>query len=104
MNLLELGADEKVSAVITMTGEEEDMYLFMATRGGMVKKTPLEQYKNIRKGGLNAVTLKENDELIEVRLTEGNDDVILVTKTVCPFAFRKATYVLWEEPHRVLSE
>ena len=90
MNLLELGPDEKVSAIITITGEEKDMYLFMATRQGMVKKTPLEQYNNIRKGGLNAVTLKEHDELIEVRLTEGNDDVILVTRNGMSIRFRES--------------
>lgn len=80
VNLVELDADEKVSAVIKLTGEEKDMYLFMATRGGMVKKTPLDQFENIRKGGLIAVNLKDNDELIEVRLTEGNDEVMLITK------------------------
>ncbi|AGC69712.1 DNA gyrase subunit A [Thermoclostridium stercorarium subsp. stercorarium DSM 8532] len=80
VNLLELEPGEKVSAVIPITGEEKDMFLFMATRQGMVKKTPLEQFENIRKGGLIAVTLKEGDELIEVRLTDGNDDVILITK------------------------
>ena len=90
VNLLELGPDEKVSAIITITGEEKDMYLFMATRQGMVKKTPLEQYNNIRKGGLNAVTLKEHDELIEVRLTEGNDDVILVTRNGMSIRFRES--------------
>lgn len=90
VNLLELDPDEKVSAVITITGEEKDMYLFMATRGGMVKKTPLEQYNNIRKGGLMAVTLKENDELIEVRLTDGNDDVILVTKNGMCIRFKES--------------
>ncbi|HEY8422176.1 MAG TPA: DNA gyrase subunit A [Thermoclostridium sp.] len=90
VNLLELGPDEKVSAVITITGEEKDMYLFMATRGGMVKKTPLEQYENIRKGGLMAVTLKENDELIEVRLTDGSDDVILVTKNGMAIRFHES--------------
>lgn len=90
VNLLELGPDEKVSAVITITGEEEDMYLFMATRNGMVKKTPLEQYNNIRKGGLIAVTLKENDELIEVRLTDGNDDVLLITKNGMAIRFQES--------------
>jgi len=90
VNLLELGPDEKVSAVITITGEEKDMYLFMATRSGMVKKTPLEQYENIRKGGLMAVTLKENDELIEVRLTDGNDDVILITKNGMSIRFQES--------------
>lgn len=80
VNLLELEPGETVSAIITITGEEEDMYLFMATRRGMVKKTSLSRYQNIRRGGLIAVTLIENDELIEVRLTEGDQDIMLITR------------------------
>lgn len=80
VNLLEVEPDEKISAVITITGKEENMYLFMATRQGMVKKTPLDQYENIRRSGLLAVSLKENDELIEVRLTDGSHDILLITK------------------------
>lgn len=80
VNLLEVDPDEKVSAVITITGKEENMYLFMATRQGMVKKTPLDQYEHIRRSGLLAVTLKENDELIEVRLTDGSHEILLITK------------------------
>ena len=89
VNLLELDSDEKINAVIPITGEEEKMYLFMATCGGMVKKTPLEQYEHIRKGGLLAVTLKENDELIEVRLTDGSHDIMLITKKGMSIRFRE---------------
>ncbi len=89
VNLLEMDADEKVNAVITLTGEEKGMYLFMATRGGMVKKTPLEQYLNIRKGGLLAVSLIDNDELIEVRLTDGSHDILLITKNGMSIRFRE---------------
>ncbi len=89
VNLLEMDADEKVNAVITLTGEEKGMYLFMATRGGMVKKTPLEQYVNIRKGGLLAVSLIDDDELIEVRLTDGSHDILLITKEGMSIRFRE---------------
>ena len=89
VNLLEMDADEKVNAVITLTGEEKGMYLFMATRGGMVKKTPLEQYVNIRKGGLLAVSLIDDDELIEVRLTDGSHDILLITKKGMSIRFRE---------------
>ncbi len=89
VNLLEMGADEKINAVITITGEEKDMYLFMATRGGMVKKTPLEQYENIRKGGLLAVSLIDDDELIEVRLTDGSHDILLITKKGMSIRFKE---------------
>lgn len=89
VNLLELDPDETINTVITTTGEEEDMYLFMATKGGMVKKTPLEQYEHIRKGGLLAVTLRENDELIEVRLTDGSHDILLITKNGMSIRFKE---------------
>lgn len=89
VNLLELDSDEKINTVITITGEEENMYLFMATRGGMVKKTPLDQYENIRRGGLLAVSLLENDELIEVRLTDGTHDILLITKNGMCIRFKE---------------
>lgn len=89
VNLLEMDADEKINAVITITGEEKNMYLFMATCGGMVKKTPLEQYENIRKGGLLAVSLIDDDELIEVRLTDGSHDILLITKNGMSIRFKE---------------
>jgi len=89
VNLLELDNDEKINTVITLTGEEKNMYLFMATRGGMVKKTPLEQYENIRKGGLQAVSLIEGDELIEARLTDGSHDILLITKNGMSIRFKE---------------
>lgn len=89
VNLLEMDPDEKINTVITITGEERNMYLFMATRGGMVKKTPLEQYDNIRKGGLQAVSLLENDELIEARLTDGTHDILLITKNGMCIRFKE---------------
>lgn len=80
VNLLELDNNEKVTAVIPITEYNDELYLIMATEKGIVKKTRLVEYTNIRRGGLAAVTLKENDELIEVRLTDGTNDIILVTK------------------------
>ena len=80
VNLLQLDSDEKVTAGIKIHGDEKDMYLVMATKQGMIKKTPLEQYENIRKGGIAAITLKEGDELIGTRLTDGSYDIILVTE------------------------
>ncbi len=80
VNLLQLDSDEKISATIKLHGDEKNMYLVMTTKSGMVKKTPLEQYDNIRKGGIAAITLKEDDELIGTRLTDGSYDIILVTR------------------------
>ncbi len=79
VNLLQLNGDEKVTTVIPIQEYKEGLYLVMATRNGLVKKTDLMEYDNIRKGGLAAVTLRENDELIDVKLTDGNQDVMLST-------------------------
>jgi len=80
VNLLELDPDEKVTTVIPIAEYKEGLYLIMATKHGTVKKTDLMEYDNIRKSGLIAITLKENDELIGVRLTDGTKDIILVTR------------------------
>ena len=80
VNLLELQADEKVTAVITLGGYDVGKYLFMTTKYGMVKKTPLLDFSNIRRSGLIAITLKEGDELIEVKATDGERDVMLVSQ------------------------
>ena len=79
VNLLQLDANEKVTTVIPIHEYKEGLYLVMATRNGLVKKTDLMEYDNIRKGGLAAVTLRENDELIDVKLTDGNQDIMLST-------------------------
>lgn len=90
VNLLELGGDEKVSAVIPIGECREGLYLIMATRNGLVKKTRLTEYDNIRRGGLLAVSLRENDELIDVRLTDGEKDIILVTREGMSIRFRES--------------
>lgn len=79
VNLLEIDQDETVTTVIPISEFNEGLYLTMATKSGLVKKTSLLEYKNIRRSGLAAVSLRENDELIEVKLTDGNSDIILVT-------------------------
>jgi DNA gyrase subunit A len=77
INLISLDPDEKVTAVIPVKDFEGDSYLFMATKYGMVKKTSLSEYANIRSNGLIGISLKEGDELIGVRLTDGKQDIIL---------------------------
>ena len=80
INLLQLQPEEKITAIIPVKEYHETDYLFMATRGGMVKKTPVKEYENVRKNGLQAIVLKENDELIEVKATDNTKDIFLVTK------------------------
>lgn len=80
VNLLSLDPGEKVSAVIPIQNFAEGKYLLMATKNGLIKKTALGEYNSARKTGLQGITLKENDELIEVRLTDGQDNVVLVTR------------------------
>ena len=80
VNLLQLQPGEKITAIIPMREFNEDQYLFMATKEGMVKKTPMVEYGNVRKNGLQAIVLKEGDELIEVKATDDEQDIFLVTK------------------------
>lgn len=80
VNLLQLLPGEKISAVIELDGYRDGEYLFMATKKGLVKKTSIVEYANVRKKGLAAITLREDDELIEVKYTDGRNDIFLVTK------------------------
>ncbi len=80
VNLLQLQPEEKVSAIIPLDEYKEDGYLIMATKRGMIKKTKIEEYSNVRRNGLTAIALREGDELIEVKSTDGNKDIIEVTK------------------------
>lgn len=80
VNLLQLLPGESITAIIPMKEYNDDKFLFMATRNGMVKKTPMMEYANVRKNGLQAIVLRENDELIEVKATDDSKDIILVTK------------------------
>ena len=90
INLLQLQPDEKITAVIPIKEYEKGNYLTMATRFGMVKKTPITDYANIRKTGLAAISFKEGDELIEVKVTDGEKDVILVTKDGMSIRFHES--------------
>ncbi len=80
VNLLSLDAGEKISAVIPIQNFADGKYLLMATKNGLIKKTALKEYDTSRKNGLQGITLKENDELISVKLTDGEDNVVLVTR------------------------
>ncbi len=80
VNLLQLQPDEKITAVIPILKYNEGRYLFMTTKHGIVKKTRITEYSNVRKSGLAAITLKEGDELIEVKSTNNKKDIILITK------------------------
>ena len=80
INLLQLMPEEKITAMIPIKEYEEGQYLFMATRKGLVKKTKITDYSNVRKTGLAAITLREDDELIEVKFTDKTQDIILITK------------------------
>ncbi len=80
INLLQLVPGEKITAVIPLRKYEEGHYLMMATKRGLVKKTPIRDYENVRKTGLTAIVLRDDDELIEVKSTDNNKDIILVTR------------------------
>ena len=80
INLLQLQPEEKISAVIPINEYRDDQYLFMATKKGLVKKTPILDYANVRKTGLAAISLRDDDELIEVKFADSSKDIILVTK------------------------
>ena len=80
INLLQLQEDEHVTAAMPIREFTEGSYLFMATRKGLIKRTPLEQFANVRKSGIIAMGLAEDDELIGVRFTDGSQDVILTTR------------------------
>ena len=80
INLLQLMPDEKITATIPIKEYEDGKYLFMATKKGLVKKTPIQDYINVRKTGLAAISLREDDLLIEVKVTDNAQDILLVTK------------------------
>ncbi len=80
INLLQLLPGEKITAVIPVREYKDDHFLFMATKNGIVKKTPVTEYANVRRKGLAAINLREGDELIEVKMTDNSKDMILVTK------------------------
>ena len=80
INLIQLQPDEKITAVIPIKEYKEGRFIIMATKNGIIKKTSLSEYKNIRKSGIQAITLREDDELIEVKTADNNDIIFMVTK------------------------
>lgn len=90
INLIQIEQGESVNAVIPVQEFESDKYLFFATRQGVVKKTPLEDYTNIRKGGLIGISLREDDALIEVKLTDGQQEIIMGTAHGMSIRFSEA--------------
>ncbi len=80
VNILQLEPGEKITAMIPIRNFDQDVYLFMATRKGIVKKTSIKEYEHIRKTGILSINLKEDDELIEVKITNNDNDIFLVTK------------------------
>ena len=89
VNLLQLQPGEKISAMVQMKEFEEDKYLIMATKKGTIKKTPIMAYTNIRKSGIQAITLREDDELIDVIISDNNDNIMLITKKGQGIKFRE---------------
>ena len=80
VNLLQLAPGEKITAMIPIHEYSDDKNLFMVTKTGIVKKTPLMEFSNVRKNGLTAINLREEDELIEVKITDSSSEIFLVTK------------------------
>lgn len=89
VNLLQMLPGESITAIIPMKEYDDEKFLFMATRNGMVKKTPMMEYANVRKNGLQAIVLRENDELIEVKATDDTMDIFLITKKGQCIRFRE---------------
>lgn len=89
VNLLQLAQDEKIAAVIPVREFTDNLNILTATRSGLVKKTVLSEYSNIRKSGIQSITLKDDDEIVDVRVTDGKSDIILVTKTGLSIRFKE---------------
>jgi DNA gyrase subunit A len=90
VNLLDLDADEKISAVFPVEDLEKDTNLVIVTKGGIIKKTPFQEYQNIRQSGLRAVNLREGDELIAILETDGAQEIIIGTRQGMAIVFREA--------------
>lgn len=90
VNLLQLGGEERVTAVIPVQNFAEGQYLLMATKDGIIKKTALVEYSNVRKSGLQAISLRDDDELIDVRLTDGERNIVMVTHEGMSITFEES--------------
>jgi len=80
VNLIAIEPDERIETILTVKDDVREGFLFMGTKQGLVKKTPLEEFKNLRKNGLIAINLREGDELLKVKITRGDADIIMVTQ------------------------
>ena len=89
LNLIEKDKNEEISAFVAVKEFKDDQYLIMATASGTIKKTKLSAYSNVRRGGINAINLAEGDRLIEVKKTEGNNDIIIGTKSGMAIRFKE---------------
>ncbi len=89
-NLVEKDKDENITAFVTVKEFSEDKFIIMATEQGTIKKTVLSAYSNVRKGGINAINLVDEDRLIEVKISEGNNDIIIGTKTGMAIRFNES--------------
>jgi len=89
VNLLQLAQDEKIAAVIPVREFTDNLNILTATRSGLVKKTALSEYSNIRKTGIQSITLKDEDEIVDVRVTNGDSDIILVTNSGLSIRFKE---------------
>lgn len=101
VNVLEVEQDEWINAVIPVQEYDEASSLFFTTKNGLSKRTMLNQYKNIRRGGLRAINLREDDELISVRLTDGEQDIIIGTKNGLRFVSTKPMFEQWAVQQQV---
>ena len=103
-NLIPISPDEKVISMIRVPEFDEEKYLVMVTRQGIIKRIELNAYNTSRKGGLIALELNEGDELAWVRMTDGNSQVIIATKKGMAIRFTKPTFVQWADRLEVLRQ
>lgn len=90
VNLIQIDADERIETILTVKdGEEKEGFLFMGTKQGVVKKTPIADFKNIRKSGLIAINLRDGDELLKVKMTHGDADIIIATRNGLAIKFNE---------------
>ena len=104
VNLLQLAPGEKITAMIPIHEYSDDKNLFMVTKTGIVKKTPLMEFSNVRKNGLTAINLREEDELIEVKITDSSSEIFLVTKQGMCIRFQETDVRARSEERRVGKE
>ena len=95
MNLLDISKDEAIASILRVREFDPDRYVLFATRSGQVKKTSLAAYRHVRTRGINAINVDEGDRLIDARLTNGRNDLILATRKGMAIRFKEGTCVRW---------